>query len=628
MRISRIMRRIPVVGTIVAIIAYTWFMQKGEIVQLDQKVEHALSTTESKGTIAKERRPREEGINVNLGSESKPSKLKSSRKNFEVPNIGNTDANYKIYQMNGYGSEPGSFWRNLRGIAGSAGGNARVNGDKAVSSWFEAALKIYSESGIVFTEENKQLFFDGDATLFNAIMERNRHEKNIFKFSLAAPTNGMVKIMKTEFNGGASTAFLSTIEKLDTSLLAIDTAFFHDFYLFDLFNTKDEFSHGDKVYEVIRQVILAYGFPESLLEKVKRIPINYFNNVAFAKTVYRDYNQLAEQYNEELGTNLKLNPPDDSIAAKYKDSDSETPQSYMAALVKKYQNLRPDIISNSYGISVPKMSLPIWTMTIGQDILDSTNFIASATNLDEAIEPYESMTEYGIIEPLFTFIRSSEKYGTIIVGNQTSEKKFEGGFSNTGMKVHVLGKGTSWNGKYIKPDDKGTSFAAPEVAAKLYIAKAFWRKCNQQITAAEARNRLVLSTDLEPSFIGRFASSGAVNIHKLLQSHKGYLVTTTNEIIPFDFIGKKTIDLNYEDKRPGNEFRGMGLNEANKNSSIRGLYYTDNKWFAYFNDQCKWQAIKEPADITLWIPELDKYDAFIDKGKFTTKYKQFVILNN
>lgn len=402
------------------------------------------------------------------------------------------------------------------------------------------------------------------------------------------------------------------------SLNAVD---FKKFYVFDEFN--DSCSHGKKVLDVIRQTLNTYKL-DSAFSNVIIMPVNYFSNITQGNLLY-------EKYCDSYLANDNCQVINPEIVKEKSGSNEYVPSAYLNAIYTLAVDDEPDIISSSFVIE-------------GQDAFmrnaftqknQMTNFFAAALNdpmdLDSLVKVVRSgfgrKNASSYLEPLFSYQSALGEEGVIIVGNLVKKETYRGMYSKTGKKVSVLGRGIHWGQKGFTScidsvEDVGTSFATPEVATKMFIAKAMWRKKGEIVSALEARNRMVLATNLEPGLVGKFASAGAIDMKKLIQYHKGYLVTNQDEVIVIDSLYGQA-SMSYE----GESLEQKILSPV-KVSAIRSLYLSAGKTYVLRNSEnCCWEKYKEPTYINLVFRIKDEtMPKVINKEEFYRDYKQFVIL--
>ncbi|MBL7743139.1 MAG: hypothetical protein JNN00_06640 [Chitinophagaceae bacterium] len=409
----------------------------------------------------------------------------------------------------------------------------------------------------------------------------------------------------------------------------ITSGYFDTLVIVDEFLAKeDRCSHGEKVMDVVRQVLNRHNL-SNILPHVKIYPINYYSNCEVGDTIYKNW--LAKydsgRFDEIITSASGFSVVDSTTKFRFKNRNDKTPSTYLTTLYQTIIDASPDIITGSYVINA---SDPYIQYSLTNNL--KTSFVNSALNDSAEIEVYmrnrlrKINAPYKVIEPLTSYLNAFEDLGIIIVGNLAYGSSFKGMFSSTGSYINSLGRGTFWGEKgitkCIQYTDNGTSYATPEIAANLFIAKAFWRSKNLEINSLEARNRLILSSDLIPSLVGKFASAGSLNMDKLLTDANAYLVTKNDSILLIDSIYKAVVFTDTHNP-PRMEM------SASRNSFLRSIYYIDNRFYGYENSPIGlWKQIEAPSDFILNIKfrGSDKLSA-IYLSDFTAHYKQFVILN-
>ncbi|MDH7459637.1 hypothetical protein QEG73_00050 [Chitinophagaceae bacterium 26-R-25] len=412
---------------------------------------------------------------------------------------------------------------------------------------------------------------------------------------------------------------------LDLSI--IKPSFFGKYYLFDVFRKDSNCMHGNKVMDVVRQTLATYKVDQSIiLNNVDSLPVNYFSNIIFADSIIEEYRKTSGHFLEKVTDEMK---------SQYQNNDDHAPAVYLAALYQKYCDSTPDIVSSSF---VVDSQFPFFEMAATVDSVGyKTNFFTAASNDTSSIELFLKQSRRTGEEPQFTepikdFVDRSVDLGTFIVGNQISIDSFAGGYSQTGTKATILGKGNHWGmascTRCILFDrDVGTSYATPEVATKLFIAKAFWRMYGITLDAKEARIRMLMATNLNKRFVGKFASAGSIDMRKLLQIKAGYLVNKNDSIIVVDSIDNSYFTNDIINGQPQiTRFTSIPIDNQ---KTIRSIYAVDDKVFAFFNDEksIKWEEMPKPK-ILLHV-RLEGTDKLITikTQDFYNNYKQFVTLN-
>jgi hypothetical protein len=454
--------------------------------------------------------------------------------------------------------------------------------------------------------------------------------------SLYQPQNLKYYINKVRNNLGTIHISSDSLINKDSTFMFDDTLnidvkdlssnYFNEFYIFDVFKTNEKCTHGNMVEQVVKETLAHYKL-DSIFSKVKTAPINYFSNKKYGDSIYRVYERKndfdSEQTNHSGNDSvIYVNNPNDSLL----NNDEKTPELYLNALVTCISDSTPDIITNSYTVDC---SSP--TLTPSDNGI--TNYFAAALNDDRTIEEaYKIKHETGSLflfrEPFFSYIGCKQDIGTIIVGNQVSNNVFKGMCSTDGLNVNVLGKGRGWG--YPKYDEcfsstevGGTSFATPQVATKLFIAKAYWRKNDLSITSLDARRRLLLASELNPVFVNKFSSGGCVNINKLLQIKSGFLVSNNNIVTPIDSI--KDAFISYSDL--GDSYLSDVDFTPDDPLKLSGLYISNGRVFIFPNTkgQEKWLEIHSLKNFTLAYYENNSFK-FLDLKDFISTYKEFVYL--
>lgn len=231
--------------------------------------------------------------------------------------------------------------------------------------------------------------------------------------------------------------------------------------------------------------------------------------------------------------------------------------------------------------------------------------------------------EYSVMEPISSYATYQSRVGSVIVGNRVGPAEHRGMFSVCGKNIHTLGRGVGWGNvectKCIDAkSDTGTSFATPEVATKMFIAKAYWRKFSKRpVNSLEARMRLIMATDLRPCFVGKFASGGSIDFNKLLCTDAAYLVTNSDSIIDVDTIYRA--HLNYDETESVVKF------ETNKN--VRAIYRIDSSFYIIQPDSGVWKKDEQLDDLLLHVHFKNGNRQTITRRDFIEQYRQFVRLD-
>ncbi|HEY4323622.1 MAG TPA: S8/S53 family peptidase [Mucilaginibacter sp.] len=442
-----------------------------------------------------------------------------------------------------------------------------------------------------------------------------------------------VKFLELKFTHGdrqnrPSGVNLQTIDTASISLIRhIDKKHFGKYYILDFYKSAQNCPHGNKVLDVIKAKFDEYGI-DTAKANIIPIPVDYLNNEKAAYQFLEDYYAVKAQYpNEKKLQQTKrdaiLNQLNEINKKHISFCPNCVPEVYLNALLKNYYNQQPDIISTSF-----------YTTVIDNDLMP--RFFTSGTNLvtaalDDEGRKIEDLMAVAptpaepvpAIEPLFSYFTNYGAAGCIIVGNRIKDGQFGGMYSYNGDRVTILGQGIGWNNNCITAEDNGTSFATPDVATQLYIAKAYWRSQNLAIDASEARTRLLLSSDIDPGFIGKFASGGMADLGKLLQIDQGYCVNKANQIVPVKFLQGSIIKFNGNSQLP---FQRNTTVSGNKIDGICGLYIAGENYYAFFESSLSWRKI-DIDQLSINIRIGDKDTPVVTKESLA-QFKQIIILKN
>jgi hypothetical protein len=310
------------------------------------------------------------------------------------------------------------------------------------------------------------------------------------------------------------------------TLRSIPDSAFGRMVVLDAFTSEGTCSHGEKVLDVIRAVLTQAGRID-VFDHVDHEPVNYFGNEAMCIALLSDYFIEAVPVEEEKWMRIIARATLKYLRRLKPTSPSqlEMPELLLYVLINKYYAEEADVITTSFYATCQGLSvLPRLTPQ------DNTCLVTAAMNesgstVDDIVRVsgLSNFRALGRIEPLYSYSIGYENSGALIVGNYVGQGQFCGMSSGVENCVSTLGYGLGWDGNCIEPADLGASFATPQVATMLFLAKAFWRSKGWQVTPREARLRLLLASDLDESMIGRFASAGTPNPCKLLINGQGFV---------------------------------------------------------------------------------------------------------
>jgi hypothetical protein len=470
-----------------------------------------------------------------------------------------------------------------------------------------------------------------DLELFKAGLTKDTYND---QYGKAFVTLDSVKIAKVWYpdHTKSNTNVLSTIDASDSIasryLQGLNKLNFGKYFVLDNFNIDS--AHGQKVLDVINARFKIYGL-DTLGIMIIPIPINYFDNLVFAKKALADYFALDDPMKKDVGTvelthEAKILDGLDTSRYTYAKCKNCIPEVYLHALFRLYYRYKPDVISSSFWADMVDKN--IFPRTFDES---PTSLITAGLNEDGEIQQklknvlIENDMLTGAIQPINDYFDTYEKSGALIIGNRVDKGKFAG---SHGTNITTTGLGVGWQGSTIRPTDLGTSFATPDVATKIFIAKAYWRSKGlheKDINPKETRLRVLMSTDIDTPFVGKFDSGGSVNMIKLLQVGN-YVELLSGEIVPIVNIDLKVSGIRYS-ANEAMPFGRTALLKGRTKAGICGLAYVDGSFYEFSESKSRWEATSfENISISFSTPS----ESFnIKKAEdFYSLFKQLIIIKN
>lgn len=373
------------------------------------------------------------------------------------------------------------------------------------------------------------------------------------------------------------------------------------FFVFDSFKYKqngESCTHGERVMAIIYELLDQFGIPV-LKSKVKKVPIDFFESKKTAMAIIKTY--LTEKgKNLEIKEQVERRLQYYGAISKGNCLENCAPSDFLNILLDYYMEKKPEVISMSFYM---KPLAPILNFQTTSRM--NTNLVCAALNLrssiEETLDDPENTLAGRKYEPLFTVKTILPETGGLIVGAENTLGTYSCLFSSDGTNVTAIGKGR-WQEDFVcNPRDYGSSYAAPEVATKLFIAKAYWKSLELDVNAFEARTRLLFASTLDSSFVGKFSSGGKIDINKLLIAQGGFLVrndsvihinaaipTAKGKIIVEDDFGIPQT-LTFGRTKLDNYFNGIALQR--------------NTLFVFIEKKMKWVAVRRITEISISITE-------------------------
>jgi hypothetical protein len=417
-------------------------------------------------------------------------------------------------------------------------------------------------------------------------------------------------------------------ERLDLSQIPMNN--FDTLILVDYFYRKDSCGHGRKVKSVVKNIFHQFHLDE-LMTHVREVPINFYQNQKFAKIFLTDFYSDPIFQREEY--RLIANNTRSLIDKLSSDKEVPTecpdciPEIYLNAIMKYYYLKTPDVISTSFWANASQSPVPDYKtqsktnlVTAGSD--DINSFVET---LSERNGPGNGeLTE--IVQPIRSYF-DSKKYGCLIVGCETKPGFFYGMSSKDGLGVTAIGKGYNWTSedKCLLPDDLGTSFSTPEISAKLFIAKGYWRSLGykeaSEISAEEAEKILILSSVLNQNYVDHFASGGRISLKKLIHPTGFYLVDSASNLVKVDSIQEANVKYRDQNKK-------LRIPPLDNTRSFWGLYRLGDTWYVYDDELSQRWIPVQPNSLQLKLTIHGETETIASYEEFKKRYTQFIILKN
>ena len=283
------------------------------------------------------------------------------------------------------------------------------------------------------------------------------------------------------------------------------------YYLLDFYakRSHQDCPHGTLVLESAKTTLKNYGMGH-LKDQIVPMELAFFENKDAALDQIKTYiAQQGERIKYTLQEAVKIlkemkRPGTDKGAVHV------VPLLYLQAL---YANLilAPDtaLISSSF-----------YTYFDGYKIFPYTYSTDCTIPLLSAVLDYPNseIESFPAVEPLRSFWDFRKDYGVILVGAEDGSGNAIGMSSRNADGVTCLARGVvlGTTGTCVGIQRVGTSFATPVIGSQLLLARAFWKAKGMDISAKEAKVRLLLSSELVASYVGRYASGGIPRIERLL----------------------------------------------------------------------------------------------------------------
>jgi hypothetical protein len=408
----------------------------------------------------------------------------------------------------------------------------------------------------------------------------------------------------------AQPAALTTQQAVSTFLSGIAPQATGKLYILDFFKPAgtQDCTHGDMVFDVAKQTLEGYGAGQ-LVGNIKPIQIDFFENKDDASAIIREY--ISSFASEKIQKNLTAALDNLRAQKKPKPDKKYVPLLYLQAL---YQTLtsKPDtaVVTSSFFIHFDGYRvIPIEYRP------DSKVQLLSAVMDDSGTKVEDALTE-----PQKSFYDARRDLGVILVGAEKEPGTPYGMISQAGDGVTALARGAGWGGanSCITPKKIGTSYSTPSVAVQMFLARAFWTANGMDISAKEAKVRLLLSSDLNPSYVQNYASGGIPRLEKLLRPNGAFAEAADGAItdvsLSDSFIDVKATSGNIPDR----------FNFQRGTKGFCGIQVADGRVFIFREAAMRWEEV-EVVSFSFTVRENGAARP-LSLEEFRSRYKEMVVL--
>jgi len=269
------------------------------------------------------------------------------------------------------------------------------------------------------------------------------------------------------------------------------------YYVLDFFQATgpEPCPHGKRVQDVIQQQLGRAG-KTALAANVVPIEVDFFRNQQALKPYLDAYIARQDPLDQPILVNAvkALQQRKLATVGKY-----EVPILYLQAV---YDHALRD--NNAYIVSSSFFTVGSPFSLLPQSLASNTRVLLMAAVADDPgnIEDYQ-------LEPIRTLWNYRRDNPVLLVGALLGGKTQFGMSSQAGDGVSCVGDGDGWGSanSCIKPDEKGTSFATPGVAAAIFVAR-HGLPANGARSAKDWRDRTLRAVRIIPSLAGRYSAPG------------------------------------------------------------------------------------------------------------------------
>lgn len=311
-----------------------------------------------------------------------------------------------------------------------------------------------------------------------------------------------------------------------------------DFFTKDFSCSSDEImGHGKQVTDVIKLILGSLNL-EKVYDSIHLIPVNFFDHLdssaKLVKIVAGPEFKTADkkQYDDRMDMRT-MNLATLEKVRKMKGKSIMIPNIYFSSIFKFIEMKQPDVVSVSvysdqFDNAFPQFTGQLYNIVVsGWD--KPIDISAGLTASYSKASKFQQKTR----QPHQSVYMSLEKTGNVFVSGLDNTGSPFGSFSRQNMTI--AGHAAGWEGPAtcIKSNHLGLSFATPEIATYLFIAKAYWRKQFQkEVDAVQARSRLILSAEIDTLFSNTCAAMGPASLKNLLRSGTSYAEYKDGNMVP------------------------------------------------------------------------------------------------
>jgi len=291
-------------------------------------------------------------------------------------------------------------------------------------------------------------------------------------------------------------------------------------------------SHGERVVSVIRQVLQAAG-DSALASHIECVEMDYFANRSQAVAEI-------EKYIQPFSPDLKgsFSQTLDSLRTIARPTQDHVPALFLQAVLGNRLSAASPPAVITISLEIPGQfvfTVPAYMQPESRTILvaasDGSTLIRSPDAISE--EPQRSVETLRNDDPVAlvsALLDSATQFG-MLDSNTTAMPL---------VTTVDAGKGWGTPGSTpIVPTDSGTSFAAPAIAAKLWLAML-----HTTASALSVRDRMLASAEPNVHWINDYASAGIPRLDIMLaasgaygidQAHRLFVLSSTSRLIVDQF---------------------------------------------------------------------------------------------